>query len=169
MLRIYLEKYPNDVKVLLRVAELFMDLRKVSEIDETCTKILNISSEDITVLRRVARIYKECSRLSPSVKRKTYFLEKTIKVLRKCCNLQPDYHRNWLDLAEAYSRLYAITGERSNLEEAIKCIEEVVKRHSSWTFLKELGELYLQKGDKEKALECFYKADEMRVKEYPSL
>jgi|YelNatPaOPRAMG01_1025707.scaffolds.fasta_scaffold52831_3 tetratricopeptide (TPR) repeat protein len=61
-------------------------------------------------------------------------------------------------LAEIYEN-YAVTDSREkDLEEAIRCMEECVKRDGSWSLWKRLGDLYFKKGDREKMLECYSKA-----------
>jgi hypothetical protein len=48
-------------------------------------------------------------------------------------------------LAEIYEN-YAVTDSREkDLEEAIRCMEECVKRDGSWSLWKRLGDLYFKK------------------------
>jgi tetratricopeptide (TPR) repeat protein len=166
MLKMYLETNPNDVDAWLKLADNYVILLKnyplcedyFEEIDSACENALKFASNDFRVMAEVYEIYYDILKFTWGEKRK-YVLNKVIEFLRKFCELNPQMSYSWRKLAEIYGG-YTITGNREkDLEEAIRCMEEYIKKsgggYSSW---KELGDLYFRKGDREKMIECYSKA-----------
>jgi tetratricopeptide (TPR) repeat protein len=158
LLKMYLEDYPNDVEALLKLAWHCVDINEIEEAEKACEKAFKIDPNDIYTISRLSHLYEDMSNKTRGDKR-LYFLNKTIEILKIYCKLDPDSPSPWRRLAEIYSG--------KNLDEAIKCMEEAIKRDSkpSYYSWKRLGDLYLNKGNKEKAFECYSKALEAKSKE----
>jgi len=171
MLKMYLDIYPNDVDALLEVAARYAILLENYPLSEhyreNCEaileKVLKISPDDPRILTRAYRIYEKIWNFCRGEKRRQ-LLNKLIELLKKCCELEPASSFPWMELSRIYG-ICAVVGDREkNFEEAIRCMEEAIKRYGSWLRWQRLGELYLRKGDKGKMLECYSRAFEEYAK-----
>ncbi|MEM2178217.1 MAG: restriction endonuclease [Candidatus Methanomethylicaceae archaeon] len=158
LLKIYLEEYPNDTEALLRLPWHYINIDEIEKAEEACEKALKINPNDVYVISRLSHFYEDMANKSTGKKR-LYFLNKTIESLKRYCEVDPENPSPWRRLAEIYSG--------KDLNEAIKYMEEAIKRDQkpTWHSWKRLGDLYLNKGIKEKAFECYSKALEAKSKD----
>lgn len=172
MLKMYLDVYPDDVDALLEAASRYAILLENyptrEDYREDCEaileKALKVSPNDPKVLGRAYRICEKVLGYSSGEKRRQ-LLNKSIELLRKLREVDPTSSFPWIQLSRIYG-MYTVTDDRErDLEEAIRCMEEAIRRDGSWLRWQYLGELYLRKGDKEKMLECYSKAFDEYFKE----
>jgi|GEM_PF-3586433 len=165
MLKLYLEKCPEDAEAWLQLARYYaVIIKEVEEADDACEKALRIASNDLSTIIEAYVVYRELIKITSRERRK-YFLEKCINLLGKMCELVPEDPFPWKELAQIYANYLVIDDQEKNLDEAIRCMEEYMKRGGkSWTAWKSLGDMYFMRGDREKMLECYSKALEIFLK-----
>jgi len=163
LLRTYLQAQPNDAKVWLRLAEHYIDIGEIDKAERACEKALEVDSNNIGIITRSCYIYERIIRKTLG-ERKLHFINKVIELLKRRCELEPDSPRPYRKLADIYSTFSVEKDKRTRIDKAIYYMEEALKRdkNPSWYSWKMLGDLYFEKGDKEKAFECYSKAIEIK-------
>jgi len=159
LLRMYLEKCPEDVSAWLELAGLYVSAGQLSEAEKTCEKVLKISPENSSIYSRTSTLYSLMAERSLQTDKRPELLKKAIQLQKRSCELESDLSARWMDLARVYERI-------GDLQRAINSIEEAMKRRGAphWTMWKRLGDLYFRKGEKGKALDCYAKAIDARLK-----
>jgi len=161
LLKMYLEKHPEDVEAWLSLADHYRKVgspRSLSESEKACEKALEIDPNNPAIISRVSKQYIYLAESSLQKDKREKFFDKAIQLLKKCCELEPNRPIRWIDLAEAYERKGSFDEARKYLEKAIKISETPY-----WSALKKLGDLHFLKGEKEKALECYAKAIDAKL------
>ena len=162
LLKMYLEKNPRDAEALLSLARHYTEVMKLKEAEDACKRALEVDPKNPSVVREVSRIYESIAERTWRKEQRISLLNKAIELLRMCCRLEPESPYAWDRLAKIYSSYYL--GEKRRIDEAIKCVKEAIKRRSTWGRWKTLGDLYFAKGEKEKMLECYAKAIDLKIK-----
>ena len=150
----YLEKHPKDVGAWLKLADHYREVGSLNESEKACEKALEVDPNNPGTISRVSWHYIHLAGSSLRKEKRDEFLDRAIQLLKKSCELEPNRPIRWIELAEAYKR------KRGGLDQAIKYMEEAIKisENPHWSRLKGLGDLYLEKGEKKKALEYYAKA-----------
>jgi len=144
---LYLQKHPSDNETWIDLADCYYFRGMYLLAQEYFKKALEIDPENLRALGMAARNQVEMGHF-----------EEAIELYKRRSKLDTS-HRPWMMLAKIYEE------KLGRYNEATKYMEEAVKRNpDSWSMREKLGHCYFILGRGEKALSCWKKAIDLKMK-----